>query len=150
MAGSNLAALSLGLINNVYSGVSYQNWHGTCRSVTGSELFAKCMCIYSAALADEALTALEAKTKDVEVLQRSLDDMQAQVTALSAELEQASEQTASLHAKVKLLTGISTRTPWHISEPHFEVKCVHACESGLVFRTHDKHVAARLRTMLSL
>lgn len=58
------------------------------------------MCTCSAALADEALTALEAKTKDVEVLQSSLDDMQAQVAALLAELEQASKQTASLQARV--------------------------------------------------
>lgn len=56
-----------------------------------------------AALADEALTALETKTKEVEGQQSSLACMEAHLARLTAELEQASEQVTTLTAQARPL-----------------------------------------------
>lgn len=53
-----------------------------------------------AVLADEALTALEGKTKQVESLQASMSDKNKDVAAMHEELEMATDSIADITSKV--------------------------------------------------
>jgi short-subunit dehydrogenase len=71
------------------------------------------MCVSSCAvLADEALTALEAKTKEMEALQGDITSKTSELEHLRAELEKESQHVASLcdQAGFPPYLGFASRT----------------------------------------